>query len=36
MNNMKYTGELDDMSAINAYLQKVQEFIEELRAKHAV
>jgi hypothetical protein len=33
---MKYTGSLDDIIAINAYLDEVQKFIDDLKAKHDI
>ena len=35
-NFMEYTGALDDLSAINAYLAKVQELINRIKLKHGV
>jgi len=34
--NMTYNGSLDDLQAINAYLQQVQDFIDEIKIKHGV
>lgn len=33
---MEYTGALDDLSAINAYLAKVQLLIDEIKVKHDI